>query len=91
MIQKIKENIAIIAIAACLATMVSQCTTCARVANVGSSIEDQRHITDSLMIEYSNQVKNQVTNTERLEKKIDSAMYGGINKKPQQNYIVIKK
>lgn len=91
MLQTIKDNLAIIVIALCLATMVSQCSTCTRVAAVGAKVEEQQDRTDSLMIVWSNQQTAQVAAAERIEKKIDSAMYGGANKKPQANYIVIKK
>ncbi len=91
MLQALKDHLGIIVIVICLATMVSQCSTCTRVAAVNTVIEDQRKLDDSLKIEFSNQIKIQNTATERIEKKIDSAMYGGVNKKPQPNYIVIKK
>ena len=88
MLEKIKEHLSLITIFFCLSTMLSQCTTCTRVS---SSVESQRKFTDSLMIEYSYQVKANGESMKKIETKIDSAMYGGANKKSQTSYIVIKK
>ncbi len=91
MLNTLKEYMHVIVIALCIATMVSQCTTCSRVATVGTQVEEQQHRTDSLMIIYSNQSTATLEYMKGLETKVDSAIYGGANKKPQQNYIVIKK
>lgn len=91
MLEKIKENIAIIAMVICLATMLSQCTTCTRVSNAVSAVEEQKKLTDSIMIVFSSQVKENTESLKKVETKIDSAMYGGFNKKSQPNFIVIKK
>jgi hypothetical protein len=91
MLEKIKEHLSLITIFFCLSTMLSQCTTCTRVSNAVSSVESQRKFTDSLMIEYSYQVKANGESMKKIETKIDSAMYGGANKKSQTSYIVIKK
>lgn len=91
MLEKIKENLAIIAIVICLSTMLSQCTTCTRVSNAVTMVESQKKLTDSLMIVFSSQVKDNTESMKKIENKIDSAMYGGANKKSQTSYIVIKK
>lgn len=91
MLEKIKENVAIIAIIICLATMLSQCTTCSRVSNAVTAVETQKKLTDSIMIVYSSQVKENTESLKKVETKIDSAMYGGFNKKSQPNLIVIRK
>lgn len=91
MLEKIKGNLPLIAIFFCLSTMLSQCTTCTRVSNAVSAVEGQKKFTDSLMIEYSYQVKANGETMKKIETKIDSAMYGGVNKKSQPSYIVIKK
>ncbi len=91
MLAKLKENIAIIAIVLSLSTMMSQCTTCTRVSNAVTAVESQKKLTDSLMIVFSSQVKDNTESMKKIETKIDSAMYGGMNKKSQPSFIVIKK
>ena len=91
MLEKIKQNLPLIAICFSLATLFSQCSTCSRVSNAVSAVESQKKFNDSLMIEYSYQVKTYGESMKKIEAKIDSAMYGGANKKSQANYIVIKK
>lgn len=91
MLEKIKEHLSLITIIFCLSTMLSQCTTCTRVSNAVSEVESQRRFTDSLMIEYSYQVKSNGESMKKIENKIDSAMYGGATKKSQTSYIVIKR
>lgn len=91
MLENIKANLPLIAIFFCLSTMLSQCTTCNRVSTAVTVVEGQKKFTDSLMIEYSNQVKANGEAMKKIETKIDSAMYGGANKKSQTSYIVIKK
>ena len=91
MLSFLKENLNVIVIALCVATMVSQCSTCSRVANTATVVEEQRKVTDSLMITYSNQVTATNEYMKNLETKVDSAIYGGANKKPASNYIVIRK
>lgn len=91
MFEKLKENLAIIAIIICLVTMVSQCSTCTRVSSVSSSVEAQKKLMDSVLIENSNTIKAHTASVQKIESKIDSAMYGGVTKKAQPNYIVIRK
>ena len=91
MLEKLKENVVIITIILSLSTMISQCTTCTRVSNAVSAVESQKKLTDSLMIVFSSQVKDNTEYMKKIETKIDSAMYGGVNKKSQPNFIVIKK
>ena len=91
MLEKLKENVVIITIILSLSTMISQCNTCTRVSNAVSAVESQKKLTDSLMIVFSSQVKDNTEYMKKIETKIDSAMYGGVNKKSQPNFIVIKK
>ena len=71
--------------------MFSQCTTCSRVSNAVTAVEAQKKLTDSIMIVHSSQVKENTESLKKVETKIDSAMYGGFNKKSQPNLIVIRK
>ena len=91
MLEKLKENVVIITIILSLSTMKSQCNTCTRVSKAVSAVESQKKLTDSLMIVFSSQVKDNTEYMKKIETKIDSAMYGGVNKKSQPNFIVIKK
>ena len=43
------------------------------------------------MIVHSSQVKENTESLKKVETKIESAMYGGFNKKSQPNLIVIRK